>query len=319
MFNLGRVHAASNDGYAAAKFAGIDTYDFPAQCYDTDPLRMSPQNGTNIQKVIPGIPDSDLTWDLVTHSNKWYAYLYSKTDSDTVAEQVYNCNLLDASVRGGIGYLYGYTDDDGLNDSTATDDPTTDSAPVPTTDANFQMYQLNPPLSTPGGSITPKGITLHWWGGTSGGRGINALEDALRGNTTCGDGGCSVQVGITADGKVYQMTNSLTDLTYHAAGANNTTIGIEIEGVGKTTGSDADFGLAGIKNYPAKFNAVVNTVKFLVKKYNIPLNGHVVCGDVIGVHPHKAYNACPLDGKPQDKTDIDDAYFNAVMKAVGQN
>lgn len=179
-------------------------------------------------------------------------------------------------------------------------------------DPNFKMTRLNPPLATPGGQITPKGVTLHWWGSGSGGRGIDALVSALRGNGSCGTSGCSVQIGITADGKVYQMTKSLTDLTYHAAGGNETTFGIEIEG------GPADFGADGITKYPAKFNAVVATVKYLVAKYNLPLAGPATCGDVSGIHPHKDYNHCLLNGQPQNKTDIDDTYFNAVMQKVRQ-
>ncbi len=187
-----------------------------------------------------------------------------------------------------------------------------DSSPSPVAtpvDTNFSIVKLSPPLSTPGGQITPKGITLHWWGSDSGGQGIQFLVNALRGNTSCGAGGCSVQIGITDDGKVYQMTNSLTDLTSHAIGGNQTTIGIEIEG------GPADFGSAGVTKYPDKFNAVVATVKYLVSKYNIPLDGAVVCGDVSGIHPHKAYNDCP---GALHKDDIDDAYFNAVMQKVRQ-
>lgn len=175
------------------------------------------------------------------------------------------------------------------------------------TDPNFSMIKLSPPLATPGGKITPKGITLHWWGDSTHGQNINTLVSALRGNASCGAGGCSVQVGITADGKVYQMTNSLTDLTYHAIGANETTIGIEIGG------TSTDFGKAGMEKYPAKFNAVVSTVKYLVNKYNIPLDGKVVCGNVSGIHPHTAYNSCP---NATQKSDIDDYYFNAVMQKV---
>lgn len=181
-----------------------------------------------------------------------------------------------------------------------------DITPAP----GFKINKIAQPLATTGEQITPKGITLHWWGDSTHGQDINTLVSALRGNPSCGDGGCSVQLGITADGQVYQMTNSLTDLTSHAAGGNHTTIGIEIGG------TDSDFGAAGIKKYPAKFNAVVNTIKYLVKKYNIPLDGPVICGDVSGIHPHKAYNKCPLNGAPQNKTDIDDVYFNAVMQKV---
>ncbi len=188
----------------------------------------------------------------------------------------------------------------------ASDSSSSTTTPI---DANFSMIKLSPPLATPGGQITPKGITLHWWGSDSGGQGIQYLVNALRNNDSCGVGGCSVQIGITDDGKVYQMTNSLTDLTYHAIGGNQTTIGVEIEG------GPSDFGSAGVAKYPDKFNAVVATIKYLVSKYNISLDGAVVCGDVSGVHPHKAYNDCP---GALHKDDIDDAYFNAVMQKVRQ-
>jgi hypothetical protein len=179
-------------------------------------------------------------------------------------------------------------------------------------DPNFKMIKLNPPLSSPGGQITPKGVTLHWWGSDSGSQGIKFLVSALRSNDSCGVGGCSVQIGITDDGKIYQMTKNLTDLTYHAAGGNQTTFGIEIEG------APSDFGAAGVSKYPQKFAAVVATVKYLVATYKLPLTGPATCDDVSGVHPHKDYNQCLLNGSPQNKIDIDDTYFNEVMQKVRQ-
>ena len=179
------------------------------------------------------------------------------------------------------------------------------SCPGSTLAGPVVLKQLSPYLNSPGGSITPKGITLHWWGGNGSG-GIEPLVSALRGNTTCGAGGCSVQLGITKEGGVYQMTRNLTDLAYHAKGANTTTIGIEIEG------GPADFGATGIQKYPQKFEAVVATVKMLIEKYSIPIDGSAQCGNVSGIHPHKAYNACA----GQTKTDIDDVYFNEVINRV---
>lgn len=177
--------------------------------------------------------------------------------------------------------------------------PIADAGPV-------TLKQLSTYLNSPGGTITPKGITLHWWGNNGDG-GIDFLVRALRTNTSCGSGGCSVQLGITKEGEVYQMTRSLTDLTYHATGANNTTIGIEIEG------GPGDFGQNGIQKYPQKFNAVVATVQMLISKYNIPVEGSANCGSVSGIHPHKAYNTCAR----QTKSDIDDYYFNQVISKVG--
>lgn len=176
-------------------------------------------------------------------------------------------------------------------------------------DSNFTITKIANPLpAIRNEKITPKGVTLHWWGGNSGGRGIDTLIDGLRGNTTC-PGGCSVQLGITSDGRVYQLTNDLLDLTWHAPGGNQTTIGIEIEG-----GPD-EFGSEGIEKYPQKFEAVVATVKYLVKRYDMQLDGPIICGDTSGIHPHKAFNGCPPAG---GKTDIDDEYFNAVMRRVRQ-
>lgn len=176
--------------------------------------------------------------------------------------------------------------------------------------ADFEIKKLDTPMATPGGKINPKGITLHWWGTEGDRRGIEGLVSDLSGNPAC-HGGCSVQVGITHDGKVYQLTKNLTDLTYHATGANTTTIGIEIQG------GPADFGKDGIEKYPKKFEAVVATVQFLKDKYDIPLRGSVVCGNVSGIHPHKAYNRCrDGNGSTQNKTDIDDYYYRKVMERI---
>ncbi|MGH7241595.1 MAG: peptidoglycan recognition protein family protein, partial [Candidatus Saccharimonadales bacterium] len=129
--------------------------------------------------------------------------------------------------------------------------------------------------------------------------------------------GLSVQFGITNDGQIYQMMTKETSWAAQATGGNDTTFGIEIEGTGDASGLP-DFGANGPTTNPKKFAAVVHLVTYLVKKYHLPLTGHLVCNDVVGVHPHKDYNTiCPQYGNP-GKLDIDDAYFNAVMAAVKQ-
>ena len=123
--------AGSVNGYAAAQFSGIQTFDFPKQCTDLDPITATPQNGTNIQQVIPGIADDELTWDLVTDDANWYAFVYSKIpenqkdNPDPIAEKIYNCNLIDNAVRGSLGATSGYTNDNGLEDGNSS--PTTDT------------------------------------------------------------------------------------------------------------------------------------------------------------------------------------------------
>ncbi|MDB5164959.1 MAG: hypothetical protein JWL89_585 [Candidatus Saccharibacteria bacterium] len=170
------------------------------------------------------------------------------------------------------------------------------------TDGSVTIKKLANPIpgASCGCTIDPKGVTLHWWGNQFG-KGITPLVDIFKGNHL------SVQLGITSDGDVYQLTKNLNTKANHAIGGNATTIGIEIEG------GPGEFGKEGITKYPDKFNAVVNTVKYLVKKYNIPLDGPATCDNVVGIHPHSDYNHCP--GAAQ-KSDVDSYYFDEVMKKV---
>lgn len=191
----------------------------------------------------------------------------------------------------------------GANAGNNTDATATTSEPAEV-DGNFKIKKLKNTLpgARSGGEIEPKGITLHWWGAQYG-EGIKGLTDIFKSN------GLSVQVGITSDGQVYQLTNKLTTKTSHAIGGNSTTIGIEIEG------GPNEFGKEGIEEYPEKFEAVVQTVKYLTKKYNIPLEKKAVCNDASGVLQHKDFNKCP---GAAGKDDIDDYYYNEVMKRVRQ-
>jgi hypothetical protein len=98
------THADVSDGYAAANFAGIDTYDMP-QCPKA--MDETPQNVTNADELGYFKP-GELTWDLVTDKSKWYPALYDKVNNDEdKAEQVWNCALMDNVARGGIGARYG--------------------------------------------------------------------------------------------------------------------------------------------------------------------------------------------------------------------
>jgi hypothetical protein len=145
--------AASNKGYEGTDFSGIQTFDFPSACNKRDPVAQTPLDGTNIQDVLgkDKAPDSEITWDLVNSRDLWYQYIYDKIgndkDADKTAEKIYNCNLLDTRVRGGIGYVYGYTDDDGLEDNAAADnsssaDSSTGSETLPTGSSQDLAEQL---------------------------------------------------------------------------------------------------------------------------------------------------------------------------------
>lgn len=122
--------AVTQNGYAAANFAAIQTFDYPQQCYSLDPLTAGPLDGTNALQIFQqnglAVSSSDLiklqSWNTETNSLDFYATVYhvidpnnNKDNDDVIAEQIYNCNLLDNTVRGGLANVYGYGQDNGLD------------------------------------------------------------------------------------------------------------------------------------------------------------------------------------------------------------
>lgn len=187
----------------------------------------------------------------------------------------------------------------GIGDTSGSTGTPSDNS---TATENPNIKKISPTLngSSCNCEIDPKGITLHWWGNQYG-EGISRLVSIFEGN------GYSVQLGITSEGKVYQLTDKLTTQTSHAIGGNLTTIGIEIEG-----GPD-QFGKEGIEKYPKKFDAVVATVQYLKDKYNMPIKKNPTCDNASGILQHSDFNGCP---DAEAKSDIDDYYYNEVIKRV---
>lgn len=117
--------------YGAANFSGIDTYDFPEKCWNYNPLTATPQNGTNIQEILgsDNVPSEDLTWGLVLKSQDWYKYIDKKIgdrdDKAEIAAKIYNCNLLDSSVRSAMAGIFGYSEDDDMPEGEQTEDQAT--------------------------------------------------------------------------------------------------------------------------------------------------------------------------------------------------
>jgi hypothetical protein len=116
-----KTFAATEDGRAAANFAGVKMYDFPSVCINTHPFNFTPQNATNADDL-GLIPANELTWDLLRVSDAWYARLYQGDDYDgDKIDKVYNCKLLESSMGGAMGagfnektldenaYGYGFT------------------------------------------------------------------------------------------------------------------------------------------------------------------------------------------------------------------
>lgn len=105
-----------------ADWAGVDTYDTHPVCQNLDPL--SPDyidKGTNANEEL-GL---DLDYDLLTNGQKFWSAVYEKIgdvpDAQQRAEKIYNCLLLDTRVRGSLGAVHGYTNDDGYGSTNAGD------------------------------------------------------------------------------------------------------------------------------------------------------------------------------------------------------
>lgn len=166
-----------------------------------------------------------------------------------------------------------------------------------------KIIQKKPYSRHTGGKMSnkPTAIVLHWWGGRSNGQGINFLTSVLN------DRRLSVQLGITADGKTYQLTRTLDTVAYHATCVNSYAIGIEIEGL------PSDFGAGGPADNPEKFNAVVATVKYLQDKYNIPTEAVYSSSKVKGVTTHRDVDDKLCGGT---KPDVDKDYYRKVLEAL---
>jgi hypothetical protein len=246
---FGHSLAATPDGYAASKFAGIETYDYPQQCYDLDPVTAQPLDGTNAitifqQNNIP-VPQDDYaslnSWDTETDSQTFYNTIYDiiRSDSafannaDDIAVHIYNCNLLDTSVRGSLGYVFGYTKDnaDLVGGSTST---TTSSASqtdtggstgtVPSASLQALAKQIldNANISYPYDSISKNGSTKTV---------LQALEQGQAAPVTCRDGSAQGITSADLNPKILQAilemaqsakigVNALTDKC-HTAGSNH--------------------------------------------------------------------------------------------------
>lgn len=143
---------SNDDGYAAARFAQIDTYDFPKECLDPSPLDMTPANSTNADEMAIFTVD-ELNWDTMQDKQAWGKALYDKIGSvygkdksEEIAVKVYNCALLDDTVKGNIGSPYGYKSVNAFanNGEKAAPkaEPDTSTGNLPTGDAQSLAKQI---------------------------------------------------------------------------------------------------------------------------------------------------------------------------------
>jgi len=89
---------------------------------DADEIEVSPDNLAKLNE-----------WETQTNSDVFWELIYKIIvedghigDADSrvnyIAENIYNCNLFDNSIRGGLGALYGYTADHGLEEPSVDDE-----------------------------------------------------------------------------------------------------------------------------------------------------------------------------------------------------
>lgn len=123
------------DGYAAARFAGIETFDLPKECLNSEPIDMTPQSSTNADELGIFSP-AELTWELMENKTKWYDALYAKIGNDEAkAKKVWNCGLFDNAAKGGLGAKYGYKGADAFQGGAGQPQNSGDDAVIPSGDA----------------------------------------------------------------------------------------------------------------------------------------------------------------------------------------
>lgn len=150
--------------------------------------------------------------------------------------------------------------------------------------------------------IKPTMLILHY-SVTAPSSGIDGLKRALKGNPSCGAGGCAVQLGADADGTIWQLTKTLDTKAAHVRGFNDRAIGIEIIGM-----NEQDL----LKN-EAQFNAVVAASIQIMKKYNIKSDLNIREGTGLAGH---------YEVNPGDKIDPGKEYMakarEAIKKGLGE-
>lgn len=125
--------AAGNDAYRGCQFSAIQCFDIAPECLDLEPSTAEPIDGTNALAVfkandIPVTAEQIAkfkSWDVETDSDAFYKLVYEvigdkEPDPDRISLQIYNCNLFDTAIRGGLGFVYGYTEDHGLEETSTS-------------------------------------------------------------------------------------------------------------------------------------------------------------------------------------------------------
>jgi hypothetical protein len=156
-----------------------------------------------------------------------------------------------------------------------------------------------------GATITPTTIIIHYTAGHS--ANAEAFANAIRSNKNCGPQGCSVQVWVSTEGKVYQLVEPLNTYTEHVNSFNKHSIGIEIDGLDE----------AEITNNATQYQAVLETVKDLMQIFGI--KNEQICAEPNskGIFGHFEANTC-MNGVPgRGHTDPGPGYMAKLRADLG--
>jgi len=118
----------------------------------------------------------------------------------------------------------------------------------------------------------------------------------------------SVQFAVLKNGDIYQLVDDPTIYCKHARCANDSSIGIELQG----------FGAKDLDSQPEQFQAVVDLVTFLCDKYKIQTQFKVKENPLrfYGISSHKVVDQYCQDKRLRKKIDIHDEYLQRVVKAI---
>ncbi len=150
--------------------------------------------------------------------------------------------------------------------------------------------------------IVPTCIVLHWWGEPINDQGVTHLAGLLENRQL------SVQYAVLANGEIYKLAPSPDTFCRHAKCANESAIGIEIEGYNEV---DLDAN-------ELQFSAVVRLVKELQTRFMIPVDFRAELADTnarfFGVTSHKQVDTYCENGT--GKNDVHDKYTERIRIAL---
>lgn len=318
----GHSKAAAIDGYGAASFADIETYDYPQQCYDLNPITATPlvpdpsdpasTTSTNVLAVLAnpqhyGYAHGPFSisaeqynllnsWDVETNSELFYKTVYDIVGEDTpnvddLVVQIYNCNLLDAGVRGSLGNIYGYTKDNGLDETSSTT-----STPPPTTTPpgtcptlnnytpnaseckNIQYFAQSVVPSLPGtaDAKATMAATVAWWALREG---VWDLSNPF-GYSNCGSGDGNTPIGFldTCSASTWQVGVAAVQVPNHSDSQVISTAQTSHPGMTLQQILGQVATLAGHPQGSAEYNSAINSTGILRKSLLMrdPVTGTVL-------------------------------------------